>query len=64
MARSTPDNPTIGVTDLLITYAYRLAFGAHGAEVGFAAAVSVFIFVIVARARATQDSDGPRPWKR
>jgi arabinogalactan oligomer / maltooligosaccharide transport system permease protein len=43
-----PDNPTNGATDLLITYTYRLAFGASGAQYGFAAAVSVFIFVIVA----------------
>jgi arabinogalactan oligomer/maltooligosaccharide transport system permease protein len=42
------DNPQIGATDLLITYTYRLAFGAQGAQYGFAAAVSVFIFVIVA----------------
>ena len=43
-----PDNPQIGATDLLITYTYRLAFGAQGAQYGFAAAVSIFIFVIVA----------------
>jgi arabinogalactan oligomer / maltooligosaccharide transport system permease protein len=43
-----PDNPQIGATDLLITYTYRLAFGAQGAQYGFAAAVSVFIFLIVA----------------
>jgi arabinogalactan oligomer/maltooligosaccharide transport system permease protein len=42
------DNPQIGATDLLITYTYRLAFGAQGAQYGFAAAVSIFIFVIVA----------------
>ncbi|MGS2614168.1 ABC transporter permease subunit [Micromonospora sp. LZ34] len=42
------DNPTNGATDLLITYTYRLAFGAQGAEFGMAAAVSVFIFAIVA----------------
>ena len=42
------DNPQIGATDLLITYTYRLAFGAQGAQYGFAAAVSVFIFLIVA----------------
>jgi arabinogalactan oligomer/maltooligosaccharide transport system permease protein len=42
------DNPQIGATDLLITYTYRLAFGAEGAQYGFAAAVSVFIFLIVA----------------
>ena len=43
-----PDTPQIGATDLLITYTYRLAFGAQGAQYGFAAAVSVFIFLIVA----------------
>jgi arabinogalactan oligomer / maltooligosaccharide transport system permease protein len=43
-----PDNSQIGATDLLITYTYRLAFGAQGAQYGFAAAVSVFIFLIVA----------------
>jgi arabinogalactan oligomer/maltooligosaccharide transport system permease protein len=42
------DNPQIGATDLLITYTYRLAFGAQGAQYGFAAAVSIFIFLIVA----------------
>ncbi|SCL18542.1 ABC transporter permease subunit [Micromonospora inyonensis] len=42
------DNPTSGATDLLITYTYRLAFGAQGAEYGLAAAVSIFIFTIVA----------------
>jgi arabinogalactan oligomer/maltooligosaccharide transport system permease protein len=43
-----PDNSQIGATDLPITYTYRLAFGAQGAQYGFAAAVSVFIFLIVA----------------
>lgn len=42
------DNPSVGATDLLITYMYRLAFGAAGAEYGFAAAVSIFIFALVA----------------
>ncbi|HEY0697450.1 MAG TPA: ABC transporter permease subunit, partial [Micromonospora sp.] len=42
------DNPTNGATDLLITYTYRLAFGAQGAEYGLAAAISIFIFAIVA----------------
>lgn len=42
------DNPTNGATDLLITYTYRLAFGAQGAEFGFAAAISLLIFTIVA----------------
>ena len=43
-----PDNPQLGATDILITYTYRLAFGAQGAQYGFAAAVSIFIFLIVA----------------
>jgi arabinogalactan oligomer/maltooligosaccharide transport system permease protein len=42
------DNTTVGATDLLITYTYRLAFGASGAQYGFAAAISIFIFLIVA----------------
>ncbi|WP_406038134.1 ABC transporter permease subunit [Micromonospora sp. NBC_00898] len=47
-----PDNPTNGATDLLITYTYRLAFGAQGAEYGMATAVSIFIFAIVATVSA------------
>jgi arabinogalactan oligomer / maltooligosaccharide transport system permease protein len=42
------DNPSVGATDLLITYTYRLAFGGQGAQYGFAAAVSIYIFAIVA----------------
>ncbi|MBT8225417.1 MAG: ABC transporter permease subunit [Dactylosporangium sp.] len=42
------DNPSVGATDLLITYTYRLAFGGAGAQYGFAAAVSIYIFTIVA----------------
>ncbi|MGY0006793.1 ABC transporter permease subunit [Micromonospora sp. I033] len=42
------DNPRNGATDLLITYTYRLAFGAQGAEYGLATTVSIFIFAIVA----------------
>ncbi|SEH02303.1 arabinogalactan oligomer / maltooligosaccharide transport system permease protein [Nonomuraea solani] len=42
------DSPQVGATDLLITYTFRLAFGAGGAQYGFAAAISVFIFAIVA----------------
>lgn len=42
------DNPSVGATDLLVTYMYRLAFGAAGAQYGFAAAVSIFIFALVA----------------
>jgi arabinogalactan oligomer/maltooligosaccharide transport system permease protein len=39
---------SIGSTDLLITYAYRLAFSGVSPNYGLAATVSVFIFVIVA----------------
>ena len=42
-----PDNPQIGATDLLITYTYRLAFGAQGAQYGFAAAITILIMLIV-----------------
>ncbi|MFI6925651.1 ABC transporter permease subunit [Nonomuraea spiralis] len=42
------ESPQVGATDLLITYTFRLAFGAGGAQFGFAAAISVFIFAIVA----------------
>lgn len=42
------DNSTVGGTDLLITYTYRLAFGAAGAQYGYAAAISIFIFLLVA----------------
>lgn len=41
-------NTSIGSTDLLITYAYRLAFSGVSPNQGFAAAISIFIFVIVA----------------
>jgi arabinogalactan oligomer/maltooligosaccharide transport system permease protein len=42
------NNTTVGATDLLITYTYRLAFGAQGAQYGFAAAISFYVFLIVA----------------
>jgi arabinogalactan oligomer/maltooligosaccharide transport system permease protein len=42
------NDPTVGATDLLITYTYRLAFGGSGARFGFAAAISIYIFAIVA----------------
>lgn len=38
----------IGSTDLLITYAYRLAFTSASPNFGYAAAISIFIFIIVA----------------
>jgi arabinogalactan oligomer/maltooligosaccharide transport system permease protein len=43
-----PTDSSVGATDLLITYTYRLAFGGSGAQFGFAAAVSIYIFFIVA----------------
>ncbi|GAA4258435.1 ABC transporter permease subunit [Dactylosporangium darangshiense] len=43
-----PGDSSVGATDLLITYTYRLAFGGSGAEFGFAAAITVYIFAIVA----------------
>jgi arabinogalactan oligomer/maltooligosaccharide transport system permease protein len=39
---------SIGSSDLLITYAYRLAFSGSAPNYGFAAAVSVIIFLLVA----------------
>lgn len=39
---------SIGSSDLLITYAYRLAFSGSAPNYGFAAAVSVVIFLLVA----------------
>ncbi|MEV4412992.1 ABC transporter permease subunit [Catellatospora sp. NPDC049609] len=43
------DNATVGATDLLISYTYRVAgFDSGVADFGFAAAISVFIFTIVA----------------
>ncbi len=39
---------SIGSSDLLITYAYRLAFSGTAPNYGFAAAVSVVIFLLVA----------------
>lgn len=43
------DNSTVGATDLLISYTYRVAgFDSGVADFGFAAAISVFIFAIVA----------------
>ncbi len=41
-------NTSIGSTDLLITYAFRLAFSGVAPNFGLAAAVSIFIFFIVA----------------
>ena len=41
-------NSSIGSTDLLITYAYRLAFSGVKPNYGLASTVSIFIFFIVA----------------
>ena len=50
----SPDNPTAGGTDILISYTIRLAFGAGGAQIGFASAVSVLLFVITGVIAAVQ----------
>lgn len=50
----TPENPTAGGTDILISYLYRLAFGAGGVQIGFASAVSVVLFVITGVMAALQ----------
>lgn len=42
------DNPTVGATDLLITYTFRLAFGQQGAQYGLASAMSIYVYLIVA----------------
>lgn len=49
-----PANPTAGGTDILISYTYRLAFGAQGAQLGFAAAISVLLFVLTGVIAAIQ----------
>jgi arabinogalactan oligomer/maltooligosaccharide transport system permease protein len=50
----SPDNPSAGGTDILISYTYRLAFGAGGVQIGFASAVSVVLFVITGVIAALQ----------
>lgn len=50
----SPDNPAAGGTDLLISYTIRLAFGAGGAQLGFASAVSVLLFVLTGIIAAVQ----------
>jgi arabinogalactan oligomer/maltooligosaccharide transport system permease protein len=50
----TPDNPNAGGTDILISYTIRLAFGAGGAELGFASAISVLLFVLTGVIAAIQ----------
>jgi arabinogalactan oligomer/maltooligosaccharide transport system permease protein len=50
----SPDNPTAGGTDILISYTIRLAFGAGGAQIGFASAISVLLFIITGVIAALQ----------
>jgi arabinogalactan oligomer / maltooligosaccharide transport system permease protein len=50
----SPDNPAAGGTDILISYTIRLAFGAGGAQIGFASAVSVLLFIITGVIAALQ----------
>ncbi len=50
----TPDNPTAGGTDILISYTYRLAFGGAGQQIGFASAISVMLFVLTGILAAIQ----------
>ena len=50
----SPDNPSAGSTDILISYIFRLAFGGSGAQFGFAAAVSVLLFVLTGLIAAAQ----------
>lgn len=50
----SPDNPTAGSTDILISYIFRLAFGSSGAQFGFAAAVSVLLFILTGLIAAAQ----------
>ena len=50
----SPDNPTAGGTDILISYTIRLAFGAGGQQIGFAAAVSVVLFIVTGVIAALQ----------
>jgi arabinogalactan oligomer/maltooligosaccharide transport system permease protein len=43
----TEGDTSIGSTDLLITYAFRIAFSGVNPDYGLASAISIFIFVIV-----------------
>lgn len=43
-----PNNSTAGDTDILISYTFRIAFGAQGAQYGLAATISILIFVLIA----------------
>ncbi|MET0422391.1 MAG: ABC transporter permease subunit [Actinoplanes sp.] len=50
----TPDHPDAGATDILISYTVRLAFGAGGAQFGFASAIATLLFVITGVLAAAQ----------
>ncbi|WP_246084665.1 ABC transporter permease subunit [Pseudarthrobacter phenanthrenivorans] len=50
----SPDNPTAGGTDILISYTYRLAFGGGAQQIGFASAISVILFIITGVLAALQ----------
>jgi arabinogalactan oligomer / maltooligosaccharide transport system permease protein len=50
----SPANPTAGATDILISYTYRLAFGASAQQIGFASAISVILFIITGVLAAIQ----------
>ena len=50
----SPDNPDAGATDILISYTVRLAFGAGGAQFGFASAIATLLFVITGVMAAAQ----------
>ncbi|HEX5729927.1 ABC transporter permease subunit, partial [Microbacterium sp.] len=49
----TPENPTAGATDILISYTYRLAFGGTQ-QIGFASAVTVVLFILTGIIAALQ----------
>lgn len=42
------NNSTAGDTDILISYTFRIAFGAQGAQYGLAATISIAIFALIA----------------
>ena len=50
----SPDNPTAGGSDILISYTIRLAFGGGGAQFGFASAIAVLLFVLTGVVAAMQ----------
>ncbi|GIG27507.1 ABC transporter permease subunit [Cellulomonas marina] len=50
----SPENPTAGGTDILISYTYRLAFGTAAQQIGFASAISVLLFILTGLLAAAQ----------